>query len=229
MKISLILWLQSRQLHTDLDRRMLSLPLVIGQRGRGLSLPSRLPGDLFSIRLSRARDTGKSRRRLASSTMPPLRPSLVYYRRPFFSAIEPRQCEQWPRRSGVTHACLISSPIKEPVMFYKQLCATRRTPTPLSKHSERPRHAGVPRRWGKSRAALRLPRDGTGKLLSAAGCSFFLGTEDRRDLYHRMLWKLASLIGYRAISLFAFSYFLNILLFVIGSGQFNLAKLESLV
>lgn len=92
-KISLISFLQSRQLHIDLDQT----------EGEGLSLPSRLPRDLFSIRLSRTRVTGKSRRRLASSTMPPLRPS---YRRPFSSAIEPRQCEQWPRRSGVTHAPL---------------------------------------------------------------------------------------------------------------------------
>jgi len=92
MKGSLILFLQSRQLHTDLDQI----------EGEGLSVASRLPRDLFSIRLSRTRVTGKSRRRLAS-TMPPLCPS---YRRSFFSAIEPRQCEQWPRRFGVTHAPL---------------------------------------------------------------------------------------------------------------------------
>jgi len=97
--ILLISFLLSRQLHTDLDRRNLSLTLVTAEGG---VIVIRLDywGIYFQLdyrgRGIQGNHDGASPR--------PSPSSLVQHRCPFSSAIEPRQCEQWPRRSGVTHA-----------------------------------------------------------------------------------------------------------------------------
>jgi len=93
----------------------------------GISLSSRLPGIYFQLdyRAPAMQDKITAAPHLVNNIT--LSPSCTY-RRPFSSAIEPRQCEQWSRQTGVTHTRrLISSSIKEP-MFYKQLCATRPLP-----------------------------------------------------------------------------------------------------
>jgi len=91
----------------------------------------------------------------------PRRPSpssLVQHRCPFSSAIEPRQCEQWPRRFGVTHAPFNIVADKGAGDVLQTAMRHAPHPPPPVK-TFRIGRAGVPRRWGKSRAALRsFPR-----------------------------------------------------------------------
>lgn len=99
MKISLILFLQSVAYRFGL-KNAISNPR--NGRGRGvIAVHLGYRGIYFQLdyRGIQGNHDGAS-----STILPPL--PLVQHRYPFSSAIEPRQCEQWPRRSGVTHAPL---------------------------------------------------------------------------------------------------------------------------
>jgi len=91
-------------------------------------------------------------------------------------------------------------------MFYKQLCATRRTHPPVK--TFRTGRAGVPRRWGKSRAALRPSRDGTGNKCSRMQ---FLGTEKQEGLMqdYSVSWDITEISEFYQISVRYFFIFLS--------------------
>lgn len=84
-------------------------------------------------------------------------------------AIESRQCVQWPRRAGVSHAFnIVADKGAGDVLQTAMRHATHPPPVKTFRATAAPVCHG----WGKSRAALRSPRDGTGKLRSAADAVF---------------------------------------------------------
>jgi len=138
MKISLVLFLQSMSVAYRFGPKNAVSNSYNGRGRRVIVVRLGYRGIYFQLdyRGIQRNHDGASPRRQCS----PLCPS-------YNIALSPRQSSRdnanngwggpaWPTRR------LISSPIKEPAMFYKQLCATRRT-HPLSKHSERPRRCAT--------------------------------------------------------------------------------------